>query len=217
MRMIIEMDQQDITYIGMKSLIHDLVNDDVLISRVKDRAMLIQILTENPDAFVILDYALSDFTSPDQLLNISTGFTQSHWLLFSEELSDSFLKQILFNSQSFSVVLKSCELEEINLAVKLGLNNKCFICREVTNQIILSSKSMSVTLEERLTLVEREILKEIALGKTTKEVASNRNLSFHTIITHRKNIFRKLEVNNIHEATKYAIRAGIVDLAEYYI
>ena len=33
----------------------------------------------------------------------------------------------------------------------------------------------------------------------------------------RKNIFRKIGVNNVHEATKYAMRAGIVDLAEYYI
>ena len=37
------------------------------------------------------------------------------------------------------------------------------------------------------------------------------------IMTHRKNIFRKLEVNNVHEATKYALRAGLVDSAEYYI
>ncbi len=59
--------------------------------------------------------------------------------------------------------------------------------------------------------------KEIALGKTTKEIAAEKNLSFHTINSHRKNIFRKLGVNNVHEATKYAMRAGIVDLAEYYI
>lgn len=36
-------------------------------------------------------------------------------------------------------------------------------------------------------------------------------------MTHRKNIFRKLSVNNVHEATKYAMRAGIVDPMEYYI
>jgi len=36
-------------------------------------------------------------------------------------------------------------------------------------------------------------------------------------MTHRKNIFRKIKVNNVHEATKYAMRAGIVNLAEYYI
>ncbi|GAE15051.1 anthranilate synthase [Bacteroides pyogenes JCM 10003] len=55
------------------------------------------------------------------------------------------------------------------------------------------------------------------MGKTTKEIAAEKNLSFHTINSHRKNIFRKLGVNNAHEATKYAMRAGIVDLAEYYI
>ena len=52
---------------------------------------------------------------------------------------------------------------------------------------------------------------------TTKEIAVKRFSSFHTVNTHRKNIFRKLGVNNVHEATKYALRAGLVDSAEYYI
>ena len=51
----------------------------------------------------------------------------------------------------------------------------------------------------------------------TKEIAEKRFSSFHTVNTHRKNIFRKLNVNNVHEATKYALRAGLVDTAEYYI
>ena len=41
--------------------------------------------------------------------------------------------------------------------------------------------------------------------------------SFHTVNTHRKNIFRKLGVNNVHEAIRYAMRSGLVDAAEYYI
>ena len=61
------------------------------------------------------------------------------------------------------------------------------------------------------------ILKEIATGKTTKEIAADKCLSFHTVNTHRKNIFRKLNVNNVHEAIKVAIRSGLVDIAEYYI
>ena len=68
-----------------------------------------------------------------------------------------------------------------------------------------------------LTKTETEILKDIALGLTTKDIAEKRFSSFHTINTHRKNIFRKLSVNNVHEATRYALRAGIVDEAEYYI
>ena len=52
---------------------------------------------------------------------------------------------------------------------------------------------------------------------TTKEIAEKRVSSFHTVNTHRKNIFRKLQVNNVHEATRYAFRAGLIDAAEYYI
>ncbi len=71
--------------------------------------------------------------------------------------------------------------------------------------------------DDLLTPAERKCTEKIALGKTTKEIAAEKNLSFHTVNSHRKNIFRKLGVNNVHEATKYAMKAGIVDLVEYYI
>lgn len=68
-----------------------------------------------------------------------------------------------------------------------------------------------------LTATEIEIVKAIALGKTTREIASDRFSSIHTITTHRKNIFRKLGVNTAHEIVKYALRAGWVDASEFYI
>jgi DNA-binding NarL/FixJ family response regulator len=68
-----------------------------------------------------------------------------------------------------------------------------------------------------LTQTETEILKSIAQGKTTKDIAAQRFSSVHTITTHRKNIFRKLGINTAHEATKYALRAGLIDASEFYI
>ena len=58
---------------------------------------------------------------------------------------------------------------------------------------------------------------DIAMGLTTREIAEKRFSSFHTVNTHRKNIFRKLGVNTIHEATKYALRAGLIDASDYDI
>jgi NarL family two-component system response regulator LiaR len=68
-----------------------------------------------------------------------------------------------------------------------------------------------------LTATEKEILKAMSLGKTTKEIAAERYSSVYTVMTHRKNIFRKLDVNNAQEAVRYAVQAGIVDVMEYYI
>ncbi|HBL72224.1 MAG TPA: hypothetical protein DD409_04715 [Bacteroidales bacterium] len=68
-----------------------------------------------------------------------------------------------------------------------------------------------------LTQTERDILRLVAMGKSTKEIAQERFSSVHTIMTHRKNIFRKLEINSVYEATRYALRAGIIDAVDYYI
>ena len=147
--------------------------DTALLLEADNKAELIQQLRLHPEAVVILDYTLFDFTGADELIVLHERFKTADWLLFSDELSVGFLRQVLFSSMAFGGVLKD--------------NSK------------------------------EELLKEIALGKTTKEIAAERNLSFHTVNSHRKNIFRKLNVNNAHEATKYAMKAGIVDLVEYYI
>jgi len=114
--------------------------------------------------------------------------------------------------------MKDSTKDEINSALKEALKGNRYICNHVSNILLDNSRSLySQSTKQVLTATEQEILKEMALGKTTKEIATKRHVSAHTIMTHRKNIFRKIEVNNVHEATKYAMRAGIVDMAEYYI
>jgi DNA-binding NarL/FixJ family response regulator len=84
--------------------------------------------------------------------------------------------------------------------------------------LLLSDKPpQTQPLKEDLTVMEKAILHEMALSKTTKEIAWDKHLSFHTVNTHRRNIFRKLGINNMHEAIKYALQSGIIDTTEYYI
>lgn len=217
MKQIIVVDNQDITRIGIECLISKIKDTQVTI--LENKSALVRRLTMEPSSLIILDYTLSDFGGTDELLNLSLRFDKAHFLLFSEELSNDFLRRLMFASESFSVVLKGCLLDEIEIALHHAINAERYICARVVNQL-LSSPGVNVLdnkSSDILTATEKEILKEIAVGKTTKEIAADRNLSFHTIITHRKNIFRKLEVNNVHEATKYAIRAGIIDVSDYYI
>lgn len=200
----------------METLVHNSRKASSLLL-ADNKSELIKHLISHPSAVVILDYTLSDFTSLDELLNLGYRFSGSHWLLFSEELSYDFLRRMVINSEMYSVVLKSCDLDEINIALAHIFRDERFICGRVSNQLLITQKTVNDAIDKGLTSTEKEILKEIGLGHTTKEIAANRNLSFHTVITHRKNIFRKLEVNNVHEAIKYAMRAGLVDMADYYI
>ena len=221
MREYIIADNQDITFGGMMFLLSKQKDVSQLLS-VDNKTELIRELRLHPQAVVILDYTLFDFAGADELIVLRERFKEVDWLLFSDELSIGFLRQVLFSSMAFGVVMKDNSKEEILTALQCASRKERFICNHVTNLLLSGniqqvSSSTNIQEDHLLTATEKNILKEIASGKTTKEIAAEKNLSFHTINSHRKNIFRKLGVNNVHEATKYAMRAGIVDLAEYYI
>ena len=63
---------------------------------------------------------------------------------------------------------------------------------------------------EILTRREREVIKLIAEGKRTKEIAEYLSLSPKTIEKHRTNMMRKLDLHNVSEVTVYAIKNGFV-------
>lgn len=89
---------------------------------------------------------------------------------------------------------------------------------QVLDMILELSDNHDTTPESSgLTRSEKEIVKLIADGHTTKEIALKKHISFHTVVTHRKNIFRKLEINNVSELIMFAIRKGLIDNIEYYI
>lgn len=216
MKKLLIADKQDITQAGIKFIVSSIdgIKETEIIQNKKD---LLNHLTQSQESIIILDYLLFDFASVDEMLIIGQRYPKSSWIIFSDALTDDFLRRVVYEGDTFSIVLKTSSQQEITSAFIYSLRSERYICPRISNQLVNANKSIKEKSDSTLTSTETEILKAIALGKTTKEIASERNLSFHTIITHRKNIFRKLDVNNVHEATKYAIRAGIIDPTEYYI
>lgn len=205
-------DNQGITQAGLMFLLQSVSEAE---SRtVADKAGLIEELKKCPNSVVIVDYTLFDINDGAELLVLGDRYPNVCWLLFSDDLSTEFIRLVVASSIRFGVVLKDSPLSEIRLAISTAIAGQRYICQRVTEQLLKPEKKEK---KIKLTATETDILKDIALGMTTKEIAEKRFSSFHTINTHRKNIFRKLGVNNVHEATKYALRAGLVDSAEYYI
>jgi DNA-binding NarL/FixJ family response regulator len=210
-------DNQDITHLGMKCLLHQLGNTAKIDSACTKKE-LHTLLLRYPNSLVIFDYSLSDFNDVWELLNTAQRYPTTTWIVFSDELSDEFLNQIYVSSQAIGILLKDAPVEECQLAIDLSLRGERYFNSKMIQNLSGNSKEIQKNDEKKvLSETEQTILRLMSLGKTTKEIASEKNLSFHTINTHRKNIFHKLEVNNLHEATKYALRAGILSIAEYMI
>lgn len=181
---------------------------------VSNKKELVSACLKYPHGAVVLDYSLFDFYGVEDLLVMSKRFPDIYWLLFSTELSTDLIRR-LSAEEHMGFLLKDCGEEEIRHALLAAAEHTRFVCRAIIGQ--LEHKDTTPDEATRLTPSEAEILRLIARGKSVKEIAELRHSSIHTITTHKKNIFRKIEVNTTYEATKYALRAGLVEMAEYYI
>ena len=186
MRNYVIADNRDITRAGLISYIKE-IDTDFSLTEVNSYIGLLDELRMNPNSVVITDYSLFDFSSLAHMLNIKSGAKKSNWLLFSEEPGEHFLRQLLLTDDSISVVLKNSSKKNIMdalFAVKEGDVYWCDYAESVMRSDIENGRSII-----NLTASEKNILHEIALGKTTKEIALEKNLSFHTVNTHRRNIY----------------------------
>jgi len=62
----------------------------------------------------------------------------------------------------------------------------------------------------RLSMREREIIRLVAQGYSSRQIANQLNLSFHTVTTHKRNIFEKTASHNANTLVGFAIRNGII-------
>lgn len=214
MRKYIIADNQELTRFALESLLQR--EEEAAVYRAFDRAGLVALLKEHQSAVVLLDYTLFDFADEDQLLIIAERFSLSDWILISDDLTPQFIRRVVYSSHQFSVVYKDGPMSELREALQAVDRHTRYLSQRALETIITQQQQEEET-PSVLTTTEMEIVKAIAQGKTTKEIASERFSSVHTITTHRKNIFRKLGVNTAHEVIKYALRAGLIDSSDFYI
>ena len=207
-------DNQELTRFALESLLKK--DEENVVYKASDKAGLVELLKEHESAVVILDYTLFDFSDEDQLLIVAERFSLSDWILVSEELTPRFLRRVVYSSHQFSIIFKDGPLQEVREALEAAGRHQRFISQRAL-EVIISQHHEEEEQPSVLTATEVEIVKAIAQGKTTKEIANERFSSIHTITTHRKNIFRKLGINTAHEVVKYALRAGLIDSSEFYI
>ena len=207
-------DNQELTRFALERLIKR--DESNVVYKAFDRAGLIQQLKEHESAVVLLDYTLFDFADEDQLLIVAERFALSQWILISDDLTPAFLRRVVYSSHQFSIVYKDGPLKDVRDALEAVSRHTRHISQRAL-EIIITHQQAEEDRPSILTETETEIVRAIAQGKTTKEIAAERFSSIHTVTTHRKNIFRKLGVNTAHEVVKYALRAGLVDSSEFYI
>jgi len=89
--------------------------------------------------------------------------------------------------------------------------NRNYLCPEVAATLTdaLLDHSNGNVAAPRLGPRERQVLQLVAEGRTSSQIAECLHVAFSTVEVHRRNIMRKLNLHNVADLTKYAIRNGI--------
>ncbi|MBI2298704.1 MAG: response regulator transcription factor [Armatimonadetes bacterium] len=111
-------------------------------------------------------------------------------------------------------VSKAAAGEELVRAVRAVTRGQRYLSPEVAGPVIQASLATGIptvaTPVAALGDREREVLQLVAEGHTTNDIAGLLHLSPKTIETHRRNLMRKLDLHNVADITRFAIRHGIV-------
>jgi DNA-binding NarL/FixJ family response regulator len=113
-------------------------------------------------------------------------------------------------------VLKEAASEDLLRAVRAAARGDHYLSPQITGCLLASwtasQATESSTVYELLGAREREVLRLLSEGKTSKEIAKLLALSIKTVETHRRNITQKVGLRTVAELTKYAVREGLTTI-----
>jgi DNA-binding NarL/FixJ family response regulator len=209
----------DSQFLITESLKMILQNDGrFLVNRiVTDKNDLLETLKLKNTSILIIDPSMVDLAGLSELNDIRCSFPDLKFLVLTNSVNRKELHE--FNTIGINnIILKSEGKDEIIEALNATINGKKYYSNELLDLLFEPNEKKFVGEETgQLTNSELEIVRLIAEGLTTKEIAARKFISFHTVISHRKNIFRKLGVTSISELIMYSIKAGWINTIEYHI
>ncbi len=165
------------------------------------------------------DIAILDITMPDldgiaATRRISVEYPDTKVIILSMH-SDLSRPIEAFRAGALGYVLKDSDPSELLKAVERVASGAKYASPAVTEDLLndfvdVIKKEQALDPFDTLSLREKEILKHIADGSTSREIAEKLFISLATVKSHRNNIMKKLKVNDMASLIKTAIRKGIV-------
>jgi DNA-binding NarL/FixJ family response regulator len=190
--------------------------DFEVIAEAGDGRTAVRLSEELSPDIVIMDVSMPELNGIEATRTIITKDPHTKVIALSMLSNNTFAIE-MFKAGSSAYVIKDCASEELTYAVRAALKGQLYlspimVAFFVKGFLQKSDKGNPSSAFSILTNREREVLQLFAEGKTTKKIAALLQVSPKTVETQRQNIFRKLDINNLVELTRYAIREGLISL-----
>ena len=199
---------------GLRTLLAKEMDMEVL-AEAEDGRQAVRLVRELSPQVVIMDVGMPDLNGIEATRQILQESPETKIIALSMHSDRRFVTNMIKAGAS-GYLLKDSAFEELATAIRVVMARKTYLSHEIAHVVVKdyvkggSKEDPSVF--SVLSPREREVLQLMAEGKTNRQIAEMLHVSLKTVETHRQQIMNKLEIHNIVELTKYAIREGLVSL-----
>jgi DNA-binding NarL/FixJ family response regulator len=206
---------------GINSLLQTIDGVEV-VAQANNGAEALRLVAEHHPDVILMDIAMDIMNGLEATAEIKRCFPQTKIIMLSMYLNEAYVEQA-FRAGASGYLLKDSETEEIERALATVASGELYLGPRVRKQLVESylkrspdfsnaASKISADTSIELTARQSEVLKHIAEGWSTKEIAHQLGISPKTVEAHRTQLMKRLAIHDIPGLVRYAIRVGLVTL-----
>lgn len=204
-------DDHSILRAGLRALFADFANTSIVADTGDGREVVELVKVHRPDV-VLLDISLPGLNGLEVTSRLKKEFPNTKVLILSMYANEDYVVRAL-RAGATGYVLKDSAPQELEFALASIQRSHIYLSPEISRQVIddyLRKADEHPMPFDQLTARQREILRMIAEGKSTKEIANILDISVKTVETHRTHLMNRLQIFDVPGLVRFAVRIGLV-------
>jgi len=195
---------------GMRSLLRDIDGVEV-VGEAADGAEALEIAARTQPDAVLLDIAMRGMNGLEAAARFREQYPGVKVIILSMHASEEYVLQAL-RAGAAAYLIKDSATAELELALKSVMRGETYLSPAISRQVVEGyvQRMGAGAPADPLTPRQREVLRGIAEGRSTKKIALDLGLSVKTVETHRAQIMERLGIRDVAGLVRYAMRTGLV-------
>ncbi|QDV33926.1 response regulator [Tautonia plasticadhaerens] len=212
---VLVVDDHDLFRAGVRATLRGIeeirVTDDV-----SSAEEAIRRIEADPPDILLADISMKGMTGLELAERVRRDFPAIRVIILSMHAAREYAVQALRSGAS-GYLLKDAAVEELERAIRAVARGESYLSTVISGHLVADYARLASRGEAEdgpLTARQREVLRLIAEGMTTKAIARRLEVSIKTVDTHRSQIMDRLGIRDIAGLVRYAVRVGLVSPGE---